>query len=102
MPAACGAAVGQERVEAVPYVTTGDLDIIEDILDVMARTVIDLDDEQLKAAARELGTKTKVETVNAALAFVAERRRRAEVFDDPFVWGSPDMADPEVRAGARR
>ena len=68
----------------------------------MARTVIDLDDEQLKAAARELGTKTKVETVNAALAFVAERRRRAEVFDDPFVWGSPDMADPEVRASARR
>jgi hypothetical protein len=40
----------------------------------------------------ELGTKTKVDTVNAALAFVAERRRRAEVFDDPMVWGSPDLA----------
>jgi Arc/MetJ family transcription regulator len=68
----------------------------------MTRTVIDLDDAKLDAAARELGTKTKVDTVNAALAFVAERRRRAEVFDDPLVWGSPDLADPEVRASARR
>lgn len=68
----------------------------------MSRTVIDLDDEQLDAAARELGTKTKVDTVNAALAYVAERRRRAEVFDDPLVWGSPDLADPQVRADARR
>jgi len=68
----------------------------------MSRTVIDLDDEQLSAAARELGTKTKVDTVNAALAYVAERRRRAEVFDDPLVWGSPDLADPQVRADARR
>ncbi|MEV4417218.1 type II toxin-antitoxin system VapB family antitoxin [Catellatospora sp. NPDC049609] len=68
----------------------------------MSRTVIDIDDEKLDAAARELGTRTKVETVNAALAFVADRRRRSEVFDDPLVWGSPDMADPEVRAAARR
>jgi predicted nucleic acid-binding protein len=48
------------------------------------------------------GTRTKVETVNAALAFVAERRKRAEVFDDPLVWGSPDLADLEIRAQARR
>jgi hypothetical protein len=92
----------QPRTRISPHKAAGDLDILKGILDAMARTVIDLDDEQLKAAARELGTKTKVETVNAALAFVAERRRRAEVFDDPFVWGSPDMTDPEVRAGARR
>ncbi|MBX6751716.1 MAG: type II toxin-antitoxin system VapB family antitoxin [Micromonosporaceae bacterium] len=68
----------------------------------MVRTVIDIDEEKLAAAARELGTRTKVETVNAALAFVAERRKRAEVFDDPLVWGSPDLADPEIRAQARR
>jgi len=79
-----------------------DLDIAHGILDAMARTVIDIDEEQLAAAARELGTKTKVDTVNAALAFVAERRRRAEVFDDPLVWGSPDLADPDIRAAARR
>jgi Arc/MetJ family transcription regulator len=68
----------------------------------MSRTTIDLDDEQLAAAARELGTTSKVETVNAALAYVAQRRRRAEALDDPAIWGSADLADPEVRAEARR
>lgn len=68
----------------------------------MSRTTIDLDDEQLAGAARELGTTSKVDTVNAALAFVAARRQRAEAFDDPLIWGSPDLADAEVMAGARR
>ncbi|MGH7870408.1 MAG: type II toxin-antitoxin system VapB family antitoxin [Candidatus Dormibacteraceae bacterium] len=39
----------------------------------MSRTLIDLDDEALTLAARELGTKTKVATVNAALREVANR-----------------------------
>jgi Arc/MetJ family transcription regulator len=68
----------------------------------MARTTIDLDDEALDAAARELGTTNKVDTVNAALAFVANRRRLARSFDDPLIWGSPDLADPELRQAARR
>lgn len=68
----------------------------------MSRTTIDIDDEQLAAAARELGTRSKVDTVNAALAFVAQRRRRAEAFDDPAIWGTEDLADPEIRAEARR
>lgn len=68
----------------------------------MSRTTIDIDDSVLEAAARELGTSSKVETVNAALAFVVDRRRRAEAFDDPWVWGSPDLADPKVRAEGRR
>lgn len=68
----------------------------------MARTTIDVDDETLDAAARELGTKSKVETVNAALAYVADRRKRAEAFDDPLVWGSPDLADDDVMRDARR
>lgn len=68
----------------------------------MSRTTIDIDDEQLAAAARELGTTSKVETVNAALLFVAQRRRRAEAFADPLIWGTEDLADPEVRAQARR
>ncbi|MGH3451492.1 MAG: type II toxin-antitoxin system VapB family antitoxin, partial [Haloechinothrix sp.] len=62
----------------------------------MARTTIDVDDETLAVAARELGTASKVETVNAALAYVANRRKRAEAFDDPLIWGSPDLADPDV------
>ncbi|MFN3217828.1 MAG: type II toxin-antitoxin system VapB family antitoxin [Acidimicrobiales bacterium] len=68
----------------------------------MTRTTIEIDDEALAAAAQELGTTTKVETVNAALAFVAARRRRAEAFDDPAVWGSPDLGDERVRNEARR
>lgn len=68
----------------------------------MSRTTIDLDDDKLAAAARELGTTSKVETVNAALEFVASRRKRAEAFDDPLIWGTSDLADPEVRAEARR
>ncbi len=52
----------------------------------MSRTVLDIDDEALVAAMDELGTSTKVETVNVALRQIAERRaarRRAalEVFD---------------------
>lgn len=42
----------------------------------MARTVIDIDDEALEAAARWLGTKTKKDTVNAALRAVIDRERR--------------------------
>lgn len=68
----------------------------------MSRTTIDLDDDKLAAAARELGTTSKVDTVNAALAYVAGRRLRAEAFDDPLIWGSPDLADPQVRTDARR
>ncbi len=43
----------------------------------MARTVIDLDDELLAEVARELGTRTKKDTVNAALQEVMANRRRA-------------------------
>ncbi len=68
----------------------------------MSRTTIDLDDDKLAAAAQELGTTSKVDTVNAALAYVGERRMRADAFDDPLIWGSPDLADPSVRAEARR
>ena len=68
----------------------------------MTRTTIDLDDERLAAAARELGTTSKTETVDAALAYVAERRARVEAFSDPLMWGSPDLADPQVRAAANR
>jgi Arc/MetJ family transcription regulator len=67
----------------------------------MSRTTIDIDDEQL-AAARELGTTSKVDTVNAAPACVAARGRRAEVFDDPAIRGTDDLADPDVRAQVRR
>lgn len=43
----------------------------------MSRTVIDLDDDVLADVARALGTRTKRDTVNAALREVLENRRRA-------------------------
>jgi Arc/MetJ family transcription regulator len=68
------------------------------------KTMIDLNDEALALAARELGTSTKKDTVNAALEFVASRRRRIDqMLDDPYALGvGPDIADPEVMRQARR
>jgi Arc/MetJ family transcription regulator len=43
----------------------------------MSRTVIDLDDDLVADVARALGTRTKKDTVNAALREVLENRRRA-------------------------
>jgi Arc/MetJ family transcription regulator len=42
----------------------------------MAKTVIDIDDEALADAAEILGTKTKKDTVNAALRETGARARR--------------------------
>jgi Arc/MetJ family transcription regulator len=68
------------------------------------KTVIDVDDEALALAAKELGTVTKKDTVNAALEFVARRRERIEaLLDDPYALGvGPDIDDPDVMRGARR
>ncbi|MBL1077418.1 type II toxin-antitoxin system VapB family antitoxin [Nocardia sp. 2] len=68
------------------------------------KTMIDLNDEALALAAKELGTTTKKDTVNAALEFVAQRRRRIEqILNDPYGIGlGPDIDDPEVMTKARR
>lgn len=67
----------------------------------MTRTLIDVDDENLAKAAAVLGTKTKVETVNRALADIAgrERRLKALVKIDEL---ATDLGDPEVMRGAWR
>lgn len=67
----------------------------------MARTVVDIDDEALAAAAAELGTKTKVETVNRALAEVAMRARRLAFLDDLRTAGD-DLGDDAVMDRAWR
>lgn len=48
----------------------------------MARTVIDVDDEALEAAAKELGTTTKRDTINTALREVVERNRRLRALQE--------------------
>jgi Arc/MetJ family transcription regulator len=46
------------------------------------RTVIDLDDDALRLAAEELGTTSKVATVNAALRRIAEQRASRLMMSD--------------------
>jgi Arc/MetJ family transcription regulator len=77
---------------------------ISDCIVGYMKTMIDLNDEALALAAKELGTTTKKDTVNAALDFVANRRRRIEqLLDDPHALGvGADITDPEVMQRARR
>jgi Arc/MetJ family transcription regulator len=77
---------------------------IRDCIVIYMKTMIDLDDEALELAAKELGTTTKKDTVNAALHFVASRRRRIEqLLDDPYAFGvGPDITDPDIMRTARR
>ncbi|MGH8896930.1 MAG: type II toxin-antitoxin system VapB family antitoxin [Egibacteraceae bacterium] len=67
----------------------------------MARTVIDLDEAAWRAAAEELGTTTKVETVNKALRLIAARRKRL-AFLEHLDTLAADLSDDEVMRGAWR
>jgi Arc/MetJ family transcription regulator len=66
--------------------------------------LVDVDDTVLAAAAAELGTTTKKDTVNAALAFVASRRQRTGDMMDraSLLFGGEDVDDPVVMREARR
>jgi len=68
----------------------------------MAKTLIDIDDDLLAAASKELGTKTKKDTVNAALAQVLALARRRDHVAFLVAGGLPDLGDPDVMAGAWR
>lgn len=68
----------------------------------MSRTLVDIDDDVLELAMHELGTTTKRETVNRALAesvAAAARRRHLERLK---LGGLPDLADDDVRQSAWR
>lgn len=62
----------------------------------MSRTVIDLDDEALAAAAIELGTTTKRDTINAALREITERNRRARALQELRTLVADGAVDVEV------
>jgi len=71
----------------------------------MTKTPIDLDDELLAEAAEALGTHTKKDTVNRALADVVRRARIRRHLEWLRGGGLPDLeklADPEFRAQAWR
>lgn len=76
---------------------------VSDIQSYM-KTMIDIDDKALASAARELGTLTKKDTVNAALVFIAGRRQRIDrLLHDTESFGvGEDIADPEIMRQARR
>jgi Arc/MetJ family transcription regulator len=71
----------------------------------MSRTLIDVDDDALGRAAEILGTTTKVETVNRALALVvarADRQAERDRFDDLLDLVGDRLAEIDVRAEAWR
>jgi Arc/MetJ family transcription regulator len=71
----------------------------------MARTVIDLDDELVASVAKELGTSTKKDTVNAALREVLATRRRALALTrlrDAATEGALDLAIVQDKQQYRR
>ena len=67
----------------------------------MARSVVDIDDDALAAAAVELGTTTKVDTVNRALALVGSRSERLAVLE-ALRTADDDLGDAPVMAAAWR
>ncbi|EST39280.1 hypothetical protein N566_02855 [Streptomycetaceae bacterium MP113-05] len=58
--------------------------------------MIDLDDEALEAAAIELGTTTKRDTINAALREITERNRRARALQELRTLVADGAVDVEV------
>jgi Arc/MetJ family transcription regulator len=65
------------------------------------RTTVDIDDEALAAAAAVLGTSTKVDTVNRALAEVAARPRRVTAVER-LLAATDDLGDAETMQRAWR
>ena len=66
----------------------------------MSRTMVDLDEEALSLAREELGTTSKVATVNAALRRVANQRaaaRMLELLDET----DTDLSDEALRVAWR-
>lgn len=67
---------------------------------VMAKTLIDVDEEQLAAAQEVLKTKTKKDTVNAALRQVTALAARRRDLQRLISSGLPDLADDDVMRAA--
>ena len=68
----------------------------------VSTTQIDLDQELLRQAARILGTTTKKATVNEALRRIVQEELRRRHVDELAADALPDLANPEIMAGAWR
>jgi Arc/MetJ family transcription regulator len=67
---------------------------------LVAKTLIDVDEEQLAAAQKVLKTETKKDTVNAALRQVTALAARRRDLQRLISGGLPDLTDDEVMPGA--
>ncbi|MBT2391703.1 MULTISPECIES: type II toxin-antitoxin system VapB family antitoxin [Streptomyces] len=68
----------------------------------MSRTVIDLDDDALEAAAKELGTATKRDTINTALREVTARYRRLRSLEEARELVAEGALDMDILLDKRR
>jgi Arc/MetJ family transcription regulator len=66
----------------------------------MAKTLIDIDEEQLAAAQQVLNTETKKDTVNAALRLVTSLAARRRDLERLTSGALPDLADEDVMRAA--
>jgi Arc/MetJ family transcription regulator len=66
----------------------------------MAKTLVDIDEQELAAAAQVLRTKTKKDTVNAALRLVTSLAARRRDLQRLSSGGLPDLADEDVMRAA--
>ncbi len=68
----------------------------------MSTTQIELDSALLAEAAVVLGTRTKKDTVNAALRRVVQEDLRHRHIDELAAGALPDLIDPAIMASAWR
>lgn len=68
----------------------------------MSKTLVDIDDELLAKAQELLGTKTKKDTVNAALRAAIQRASARELIDLYGRGVLDDLSNPDVMARAWR
>jgi len=66
----------------------------------MAKTLVDVNEEYLAAAQEVLQTKTKKDTINAALRTVAALAARRRDLQRLVSGGLPDLEDAEVMRAA--
>ena len=66
----------------------------------MAKTLVDVNEEYLAAAQEVLHTKTKKDTINAALRTVAALAARRRDLQRLAAGGLPDLQDAEVMRAA--
>jgi Arc/MetJ family transcription regulator len=68
----------------------------------VAKTLVDIDEDLLARVADQLGTTTKKDTVNAALAEVLRMRHASDHLARLRAGALEDLLDPEVMARAWR